>query len=247
VQNVQAVYFFAEGERWQEHGVAGQARQQECPPHTTTYYLRVVKPDNSVDTREITIYVEAAPDAPQIQRFTVDPPNQIAPGQCVDIRWNVQGSVDSVRISRDNGSLWDNAPLKGQTQDCPTGTGTVSYGIEARGPGGTSQGHQNLNIVGGGTPTPPPPPPPDQPVIHAFSAQPADIPLGACIDLRWQTGGGTSWVNIFRGENMVWENAPLNGQVQDCPDTPGQVNYRLIAYNPQDKRVHQDQTVNVTQ
>ncbi len=32
VQNVQAVYFYAEGENWQDNGVAGQGSQKECPP-----------------------------------------------------------------------------------------------------------------------------------------------------------------------------------------------------------------------
>ena len=43
VENVREVYFYAEGERWQDNGVVGEGQQRECPPHTTTYYLRVVK------------------------------------------------------------------------------------------------------------------------------------------------------------------------------------------------------------
>jgi hypothetical protein len=66
------------------------------------------------------------------------------------------------------------------------------------------------------------------------------------VTLAWKAGGGTSWINIFRGERMVWENAPLTGSVQDCPDATGTHQYRLIAYNPQDKRTHQDQFVTVT-
>jgi ABC-type amino acid transport substrate-binding protein len=215
VQNVREVYFYAEGARWQEHGVVGEGQQRECPSHTTTYYLRVVKSDGSVDTREITINVEAAPQAPAIERFTVDPPNQISVGQCLDIRWKVSGDVNRVRIAANGNSVWDNAPIKGQIQDCPSAPGSVSYGIEAWGSGGTSRGQQNLNVVGQATATPVPPPPPNQPVIHAFSAQPAQIGAGGCVDLRWQTGGGTSWVNIWRGEH------------------------------PNDKRVHQDQFVTV--
>jgi polar amino acid transport system substrate-binding protein len=245
VENVREVYFYAEGERWQDNGVVGQGQQRECPPHTTTYYLRVVKLDGSVDTRQITINVEAAPEAPALERFTVDPPNQIAPGQCVDVRWKVSGNVNRIQITANGNSLWDNAPLKGQLQDCPSSLGQVGYGIEAWGPGGVSRGHQNIQVVGEATATPAPPPPPDRPVIHAFSVQPEVIGAGNCVNLRWQTGGGTSWVNIWRGEQMVWENAPLSGQVQDCPEGRGQIQYRLIAYNSQDKRVHQDQFVSV--
>jgi hypothetical protein len=205
----------------------------------------VVKPDGSVDTRQITINVEAAPEAPTIERFTVDPHNQITVGQCVDVRWKVSGNVNRVQITANGNSLWDNAPVKGQIQDCPSSPGNVAYGVEAWGSGGVSRGHQNVNVVGQATATPAPPPPPDRPVIHSFSAQPEQIGAGSCVDLRWQTGGNTSWVNIWRGEHMVWENAPLSGQVQDCPQGTGTLQYRLIAYNPQEKRVHQDRFVTV--
>ena len=45
VSNVREVYFYAEGERWQDGGVAGEGSRQECPAVTTTYYLRVVLRD----------------------------------------------------------------------------------------------------------------------------------------------------------------------------------------------------------
>ena len=50
VQNVQAVYFYAEGENPQENGVAGQGSQTECPTQTTTYYLSVVYTNGSNTT-----------------------------------------------------------------------------------------------------------------------------------------------------------------------------------------------------
>jgi polar amino acid transport system substrate-binding protein len=245
VQNVQAVYFYAEGEDWQNNGVAGQGSQTECPPHTMTYHLRVVMRDGSVETRQITVDVEQDTQAPVIERFTVDPHDQVTLGQCVQVRWKVTGDVSSVRLSSNGSSLWDGAPVQGQMQDCPTSIGNVAYGIEASGPGGTSQGQQTVYVVGEATATPAPPPPPNDPVIQAFSASPEQIPVGACVTLKWRTGGGTSWVNIFRGDDTVWENAPLQGSVQDCPDAPGTINYRLIAYNPQDKRVHEDRAVTV--
>jgi polar amino acid transport system substrate-binding protein len=245
VQNVQAVYFYAEGESWQDNGVAGQGSQKECPPHTMTYYLRVVMLDGSVQTRQISINVAASPNAPVIQHFTVDPDNQITLGQCVDIRWAVAGDVTSVRISSNDNSLWDGAPVQGQMQDCPTSVGNVAYGVEASGPGGTSEGHHTVYVVGEATATPAPPPPPNDPVIQAFSVSPETIPAGTCVTLQWKTAGGTSWVNLYRGEDVVWENAPLQGSVQDCPSETGTVGYRLIAFNPQDKRVHEDRTITV--
>jgi hypothetical protein len=63
VENVKAVYYYREGDRWEDHGVAGQGSQQECPPSSTAYYLRVVKPDESIDLRQIAIAVEPVPTA----------------------------------------------------------------------------------------------------------------------------------------------------------------------------------------
>jgi hypothetical protein len=63
VENVQAVYYYQEGDRWQDHGVAGQGSQQECPPSSTAFYLRVVKPDGSIDLRQIAVAVEPSPTA----------------------------------------------------------------------------------------------------------------------------------------------------------------------------------------
>ena len=246
VDNVKAVYFYGEGERWQDNGVTGEGSQQECPPHTWTYYLRVIKRDDSVETRQITVNVEAAPDAPIISRFTVDPPNQISEGQCVDVRWTVEGAVSVVSVRANERSLWERAPIKGHMQDCPPGTGTFAYVIEAQGPGGTSKGQQNINVASSATATPAPPPDPDQPVIHTFSVQPEQIPGGACVNISWTTGGGTSWVNIVRGEDIVWDNAPLSGTTQDCPEAPGDYNYRLVAFNPGDVRTREDRYVTVT-
>jgi hypothetical protein len=58
VEGVKAVYFFPEGEPWQDHGVVGVGEQQVCPPQTTTYCLRVIKADDSVEVHYITVQVK---------------------------------------------------------------------------------------------------------------------------------------------------------------------------------------------
>lgn len=63
VANVKAVYFYQEGDRWQDKGVGGEDSRQVCPPASTAYYLRVVKPDDTVDLRQISITVQVEPTA----------------------------------------------------------------------------------------------------------------------------------------------------------------------------------------
>jgi len=58
VEGVKAVYFHPEGGRWQDYGVEGVKQQQVCPSQSTTYHLRVIKRDDSVETRHIPIYIQ---------------------------------------------------------------------------------------------------------------------------------------------------------------------------------------------
>ena len=245
VENVKEVYFYSEDERWQDNGVAGEGSQVECPPVTTTYYLRVVKLDNSVETRSIKIYVEESPDAPQITRFTVDPPGQIVVGQCVTVKWKVEGDVDEVDITKDGSYLWKDAPLRGNLQDCPDRSGTVSYGIEAKGTGGTSKQQENVNVVDPSTATPEPTAEPDLPVIYSFSVNPNQIEVGGCVGLSWNVGGGTSYSEIRRNGAVILHDAGFSGQEMDCLDEAGSYTYVLEARNPREDTVIAERQVSV--
>jgi polar amino acid transport system substrate-binding protein len=183
VTNAKEVYFFAQGENWQDHGVPGEGSQVECPPTTLAYFLRVVLTDNKVETRQITIYVEPAPDAPQITRFTVDPPGQIELGQCVVIRWTVEGDVADAVLMANDIVLWLGAPTQGQYEDCPTTAGRITYNLTATGPGGTSQASETINVVDSVAPTattepeqPTDTPEPEQPTDTPEPEQPTDTP-----------------------------------------------------------------------
>ncbi len=247
VENVKEVYFYAEGQNWWDHGVAGKGSQTECPPVTATYYLRVVQRDNSVEVRQIAIYVESAPDAPQITRFTADPPGQITLGQCVTLRWRVEGEVDNIAITANGGVLWDAAPTKGSYQHCPDTAGTIGYGIEAVGPGGTSRGQQNIRVVKPATATPVPTAAPEQPVIHSFSVSPKQILAGECVGISWSVGGGASHSRILRNGAVVIDDAGFSGQQMDCLDEAGSYTYRLEAYNTAGESVFQEETVSVSE
>ena len=247
VDNVKEVYFYKEGQRWQDHGVAGEGSRQECPPATIPYYLRVVLRDNSVETRQITIYVEPVADAPVITRFTVDPPGQITLGQCVTVRWKVEGKLDTVKLMANNTVLWDPAPAVGNLSHCPDRAGTVTYSLEAVGPGGTSQQSQTVNVVDAATATPVPTPEPEAPVIYSFGVSPNQIQVGECTGLSWSVGGGTTYSRILRNGSVLIDDAGFSGQQMDCLDTAGGYTYVLEARNAAGQRVTQQQAVSVTE
>jgi ABC-type amino acid transport substrate-binding protein len=247
VDNVKEVYFYKDGQHWPDHGVVGEGSRQECPPETITYYLRVVLRDNSVETRQITIYVEPVADAPAITRFTVDPPGQITLGQCVTVRWRVEGNLDSVTLSANNSVLWDPAPAVGNTSHCPDGTGTVTYSLEAVGPGGTSRQSQTVNVVDAATATPVPTAAPEAPVIHSFSVSPNQVEAGECMGISWRVGGGATYSRILRNGVTLVDDAGYTGQQMDCLDTAGSYTYVLEAQNVAGQRVTQQQAVSVTE
>lgn len=146
VENIQAVYFYPSGSDYQRFGVPGQGSSRQCPPSNTTYELRVLKRDGSTEIRQITIQVNPTSGAPQITTLRTEPQSQITVGQCLTVRWEVIGSVDNVRLSRNGTTLWNGAPLRGSLQDCPPSAGFASYVLEASGPGGSTSLTYNVSV-----------------------------------------------------------------------------------------------------
>jgi heat shock protein HslJ len=59
VENVQAVWIYPLGEPYQEYPVTGQGSRQECPAYTTTYEMRVLLRDGTIELRQVTVTVNA--------------------------------------------------------------------------------------------------------------------------------------------------------------------------------------------
>ncbi len=228
-QGVKEVYYYHDGQNWQDHGVAGTGDVQECPPQSMNYYLRVVHTDGSIEQRAIHINVAPAVDAPYITYFLVDPPGQITLGQCVNVAWEVVGNVSNVNIYSNDRLLWQNAPYRASLQDCPASPGQYNYRIEARGPVGMSQANHLTLVVEQPAFTPTPPPPPTQPIIYAFSVEPTHIAAGMCVTIGWQTGGSTTYVQVLRNGQIILDGMPLAGTQQDCYAPRGEDVYELRA------------------
>jgi hypothetical protein len=244
--NVKAVYFYHDGQNWEDHGVVGVGQSTEYPPYTINYYLRVINRDDSVTVKTRTITVNQPVGAPVINQFYVDPP-AITVGQCVNILWQVSGQVTTVSLIINGVAVWPNAPVSGSYQDCPAGAGQSTYQLQAQGPGGSTQQQVTVNVS---APPPQPPtatpvPPAPAPIINGFTLAPETIAPGGCTILSWTTGGGTTRVVLLRDNSPIWDNAPLNSQVQDCPQIPANatlplsIAYMLQAYNSAGQSVSQ--------
>jgi heat shock protein HslJ len=174
--------------------------------------------------------------------------NQVYVGECVNLQWQVQGSVNLIRLLRNNAEIWNGAPLSGSFRDCPPGTGQMTYTLEASGPGGTTRAQQVVTVIQP-TATLPPPTPTSipAPVINQFSVTPPQIQAGACVTISWSTGGGTNRVRLLRNQAVVLDNAPFSGSESDCPNQPGTLQYQLEASNTAGQTVSQQASVTVTQ
>jgi len=248
--NVKAVYFYHDGQNWQDHGVPGVGQSTEYPPYTMNYYLRVVNPDNSVTVKTRTITANQPVGAPVINQFSVNPP-AITLGQCVNIAWQVSGQVNNVTLVINTTGVWPNAPVSGSYQDCPATTGQSIYQLTATGPGGSTQQQVTVNVSAPAQPTATPAPQPtatpavQPPVINGFTISPDTVSPGGCTVLAWTTGGGTTNVDLLRDNVPIWDNAPANSQIQDCPQIPADATlplsivYTLQAYNNAGQMVNQ--------
>jgi hypothetical protein len=140
-----AAYFYTFGQAWREHPVGVNGSVLVEPERTTTYELRAVMGDDSVEIRRITI--EILPfDDPKILTFKLEPSNVIDLGQCVDIHWEIKGRVNTVKLFRDGNFFLQSLDEVGLTWDCPEKTGTHIYRLQVTGPGGTTEASRTLVV-----------------------------------------------------------------------------------------------------
>jgi heat shock protein HslJ len=139
--NVKDVYFYHDGQNWQDHGVAGVGQSTEYPPNTMNYYLRVINRDDSVTVKTRTINVNPAVNAPVIDYFNATP-SQVMVGQTVSVDWSVSGQVSRVDLVINNVTVWPEAPASGNYPDIPDAAGTRVYTLQAGGPGGKAPPQQ---------------------------------------------------------------------------------------------------------
>jgi hypothetical protein len=249
VNGAQAVYFYAQGQPWQDYPVGAQGSRTVYPAQTTTYELRVVWKNGTVEVRQVLITVLPPPQqAPKITLFSLSPPTQIYVGECVNLQWVVEGQVNNVSLQRSGQVIWSGAPNSGSYRDCPTQVGQVVYTLEASGPGGVTRQQQALNVLA--------PPPTEQPtatptlpapIINSFVAEPTTVSIGTCLSLSWSVGGAVDEIKILRNDEVIMDGANYIGIAQDCPTVAGQLVYTLFASNVSGLSDSRTATVSVIQ
>jgi len=209
----------------------------EAPVDPGTYmgFWSLFEPANQALGDRVWVGVEVVPEneatatpvpgKPKIEAFAVDPA-AVPLGQCFTLNWSVSGKVDTVNLARGSEVFWSNAPTKGNTQDCPAAAGSVTYAIDASGPGGSVKAERQVQVSAGEPPTATAAPPtatsepPTATAAPPFDGAAYDLSqlmdpglgelqpvlAGTQIDLRLYPNlsfEGSSGCNTYRGEYQV--------------------------------------------
>ncbi|MBN1660568.1 MAG: hypothetical protein JXA93_19380 [Anaerolineae bacterium] len=205
VEGVKEVYFFAEGQGWEGHGVVGVGEQQVCPQQTTTYRLRVVQRDGSKDVHKMTIHVQPQAAPQVVQMFTVDRA-EIQPGECVTFRWHVEG-VKAVYFHPE-GQRWQDHGVAGvaEQQVCPQQTTTYYLRVIRR--DDSVEEHKITVQVRSQA---------RSRVVQTFSLDRVEIRPGECATFRWHVEGVKAV--YFHPEREGWQDHGVAGvaEQQVCP------------------------------
>lgn len=142
--HAKAAYFYTIGQAWREHPVTTQGERYEYPQRTTTYELRIVKSDNSVEFHRVTVIVKPF-DPPRIVLFRIRPRGPVTSGQCVEIEWETRNPVNRLELYRNGSLIWTGKLSSGTLRHCPP-TGENLYMLSVIGPGGSDTAERSLEV-----------------------------------------------------------------------------------------------------
>ncbi|MBW7881037.1 MAG: transporter substrate-binding domain-containing protein [Caldilineaceae bacterium] len=223
VDSSDARFFYEDGQEWQSNPVSADGSRTVYPDHSTVYHLRVSHGDGTTSTRSITVNVEQAAGAPQIDHFAVVPSGQIPAGTCVDLSWQVHGDLTAITVSRNDTVLWDGSAVEGTFQECPEEQGEYTYTIVATGPGGQDTNAAHVSVAGAIQQKAAAGPK----LIDAFAVTPAEIAVNGCVTIAWNVGGAAEHIRLLRNDLTVLDGAPKTGTGSNCLTEAGTFTYRL--------------------
>lgn len=138
VQGAREVYFYHFGQDWRRYPTRPQGSIYDTPAHSTTYELRVVRGDDSVEIYRVR--VEVAPYAPpEIKIFRPRRAGLGTPTACIVLEWEVRGRSSLLIVLRNGQLLWSGTDAVSSLRDCPNRSEPVVYTLIVDGPGGESQ------------------------------------------------------------------------------------------------------------
>lgn len=157
----------------------------------------------------------------------------ITQGECVTFRWSVEG-VQGVWFSP-VGQPYQNygVPGVGSQVQCPQQTTTYQLRVQFN-DGSVQTQSATITVT---------PATANDITINAFTSQ---LEGNGCVLLMWQiTGGAVARVSLSRGNQVIWDGAPISGNYSDCAPGAGLVNYTLQAFAQDNSVTRATQTIYV--
>ncbi len=145
---------------------------------------------------------------------------RILQGEPVTLYWQVEGA-DAVYFSA-MGETAGELPVDalGQLTDFPSQTTVYYLRVLRSGGEETREITVYVDAVAG------------LPQIEYFDVSPEQgVTVGQCLTLAWRVAADAEFVTIFRDGETLWDGAPLEGTLEDCPETVGLVEYAVGARN----------------
>jgi polar amino acid transport system substrate-binding protein len=145
---------------------------------------------------------------------------RVLQGEPVTLYWQVEGA-DAVYFSA-MGETAGELPVAalGQLTDFPSQTTVYYLRVLRNGGEETREITVYVDAVAG------------LPQIEYFDVSPEQgVTVGQCLTLAWRVAADAEFVTIFRDGETLWDGAPLEGTLEDCPETVGLVQYALGARN----------------
>ena len=143
-------------------------------------------------------------------------------GQCTTIHWDVQ-NVREVYFYQ-QGESWEGHGVGGKENRSGL-SGPDNHLLSACGQAGWLGGRElRIDVAA---------PPSSAPVITRFATDPAgQVPFGACLQVLWDSQGDINRVSIFYNDQVIWDYAPVRGNMGHCPPKTGGANYRITVTGP---------------
>lgn len=149
-------------------------------------------------------------------------PTAITAGESTTFSWAAQGAQSAFFFPEGRNFL--EYPVLPIGQRIASPNSTTTYVLRAVWPDGAFEERKIRIDVNAPT---------TAPYISWFSLTPDhSVALGLCVDLRWDVQGETTNVRVTANNDVLMDNAPLNGYLQHCPTTVGTMRYAVEAVGP---------------
>lgn len=144
---------------------------------------------------------------------------RVLQGEAVTLYWAVEGA-DAVSFYA-RGQAANPLPVdaSGQITDLPNQTTDYNLRVARNG----SEETRTITVYVD--------PVPGMAQIDYFDVSPEQgVSVGQCLSLSWRVAGA-DFVALFRNGELLWDGAPLEGVLEDCPEEAGLLAYALGARN----------------